>query len=220
MGKLNSKSRILIVDDHPLMREGLASRVARQSNMEVCGEAGSVSEAIAQVKTTAPDLIIVDIRLADSHGLELIKEMHDRFPAIKMLVVTAYDESLYAERALRAGAHGYINKREVQDNIIDALQTVLAGQRYLSQKMTQQLVGLAIGTKKVTEVDPVQRLSDRELEVFQLIGQGQTTGAIARLLHLSVHTIDTHREKIRHKIGVKNGTELTHRAVQWVLENG
>jgi DNA-binding NarL/FixJ family response regulator len=212
--------RILIVDDHPLMREGLAARIAPQSDMEVCGEAASVDEAIAQVKATNPDLIIVDIALAESHGIDLIKDVKARFPKIKMLVVSAHDESLYAERALRAGAHGYINKREVQEKVVDAMRSVLEGQRYLSAKMTQQLVGQAIGSKDSTESDPIQRLSDRELEIFHLIGQGKTTGAIAEQLFLSVHTIDTHREKLRHKLGVKNGAELMRRAVQWVLENG
>jgi DNA-binding NarL/FixJ family response regulator len=213
-------TRILIVDDHPLMREGLAARIAPQSDMEVCGEAASVNEALEQVKLTSPDLVIVDIALLDSHGIDLIKDVKTRFPSVKMLAVSAYDESLYAERALRAGAHGYINKREVQEKVVDAMRTVLDGQRYLSPKMTQQLVSQAIGSKDLTESDPIQRLSNRELEVFELIGQGTTTGAIARQLHLSVHTIDTHREKIRHKLGVKNSVALMQHAVQWVLENG
>jgi len=212
--------RILVVDDHPLVRAGLAARIADQQDLEICGEAANVAEALAQVKTTSPDLAIIDIQLLDSHGIDLIKEIHSRFPSTKMLVVSAFDESLYAERALRAGAHGYINKRELQDNIIGALRTVVAGERYLSPKMTQQLVGQAVGGKDPAGGDPVARLSDRELEVFQLIGRGNTTGEIARQIFLSVHTIDTHREKIRHKLGVKNSNELMQRAVQWVLENG
>jgi len=211
--------QILIVDDHPLMREGLAARIAPHAEMEVCGEAASVREGLAQVKATNPDLVIIDIALADSNGIELIKDVKARFPKIKMLVVSAYDESLYAERALRAGAHGYINKCELQENVVEALRAVLDGQRYLSQKMTQRLVGQAVGSKDSTHDDPMRRLSDRELEVFQLIGQGKTTGDIARNLHLSVHTIDTHREKLRHKLGVKNSAELMQRAVQWTLEN-
>lgn len=213
-------TRILIVDDHPLMREGLASRIKSQSDLEVCGEADSVNGALAQVKATSPDLVIIDIQLAESHGIDLIKEIHAQYPSIKMLVVSAFDESLFAERSLRAGAHGYINKRELQDNIIAALRTVLGGERYVTAKMTQQLVSWALGSKDVAKSDPIQRLSDRELEVFQLIGQGKTTGAIARQLDLSVHTIDTHREKIRHKLGVTNSAELMRRAVQWMLENG
>jgi DNA-binding NarL/FixJ family response regulator len=202
------------------MREGLTARIACQSDMEVCGEAASVNEALAQVKATSPDLVIVDIQLAESHGLDLIKEIHSRSPSIKMLVVSAFDESLYAERALRAGAHGYVNKNEVQEEIVVALRTVIEGQRYLSPKMTQQLLGQAVGQRDPVESDPIERLTDRELEVFQLIGQGKTTRAIAQQLFLSVHTIDTHREKLRHKLGVKNSVELMRRAVQWVLESG
>lgn len=212
------KTRVLIVDDHPLVREGLAARLAAQPDMEVCGEAANVGEALQQIRTQSPDLAIVDIQLAESHGIELIKDVSSRFPHVKMLVVSAFDESLYAERALRAGADGYINKRELQDNVLDALRTVLAGDRYLSAKMTDKLVGQALGRTGLADADPVERLSDRELEVFELIGRGTTTSAIARQLQLSVHTIDTHREKIRHKLGVTNAAELMQRAVQWVLE--
>ena len=213
-------ARILVVDDHPLIREGLAARIAPQPDMEICGEAGNANEALEQVQATRPDLVIIDIQLTESHGIELIKEIQRRYPRLKMLVVSAYDESLYAERALRAGADGYINKRELQDNILDALRTVIVGQRYLSPKMTQRLVGLATAGRDVTDGDPLHRLSNRELEVFELIGQGKTTGAIAHQLFLSPHTIETHREKLRRKLGVKNGAELVQRAVQWVLENG
>ena len=201
----NEATRILIVDDHPLLREGLAARITSQPDWVVCGEAASVDEALAQIKQTHPDLAIVDIQLSGSHGLELIKQLHDDFPEIRTLVVSAYDESLYGERALRAGI---------------ALQTVLAGQRYMSTALTRQLVSQAISGKGASHSDPVQTLSDRELEVFQLIGRGETTGAIARQLHLSTNTIDTHREKLRRKLGVKTGAELMQRAVQWVLENG
>jgi DNA-binding NarL/FixJ family response regulator len=213
-------TRILVVDDHPLVREGLSARISSQLDMEICGEAASVIEALAQVKATSPDVCIIDIQLFESHGIDLIKEIHARFPSIKMLVVSAYDESLYAERALRAGAHGYINKRELQDNILVALRTVIDGQRYLSSKMTQQLVGQLVGSKDPIDGDPVKRLSDRKLEIFQLIGRGITTGAIARQLHLSPHTIDTHREKIKRKLNLKNAAELQRAAAQWMLENG
>lgn len=212
--------RILLVDDHPLVREGLAARIESQTDMEVCGEAGGIREGLAQFKETQPDLVIIDIQLEDGNGIDLIKEIHHRAPHAKMLVVSAFDETLYAERALRAGALGYVSKRELQDKVIDAIRTVLSGQRYVSEKMTQQLLNQAVSSKGAAEADPVQRLSDRELEVFQLIGHGITTAAIARQLHLSVHTIDTHREKLRHKLGVKNGSELMKMAVQWVLENG
>ena len=212
--------RILIVDDHPLVREGLRTRISAHTDLLVCGEAEGVDEALRQIKTLSPDLVIFDLQLAEGHGIDLIKDVHSRFPSIKVLVVSAFDESLYAERALRAGADGYVNKRELQDSVIDALRTVLAGERYLSPTITKKLVGQAIKRTDPAEVEPIQRLSNRELEVFELIGRGHTTGAIARQLHLSVHTIDTHRAKIRHKLGVKNGAELMQRAVQWILESG
>lgn len=212
-------ARILIVDDHPLMREGLSARIGSQTNMTVCGEAASVREALAKVKALEPDLVIVDLALAESHGLDLIKDLHIRYPAIRMLVVSAYDESLYAERCLHAGAHGYINKRDCQENLIDVLRTILDDQRYLSPELTQRLIGHAICGNVVVPEDPIQRLTDRELQVFQLIGQGLSTGSIAHQLHLSVHTIETHREKIRRKLSLKSGTELTRAAVQYLLEH-
>lgn len=219
--KSSHRANILIVDDHPLMREGLAARISSQPDMIVCGEASDVDDALAQFRATAPDLVIVDLNLKTGHGLDLIKEIRSRDEHVKVLVVTAFEESLYAERALRAGAQGYINKQEVQEKIIDAMRTVLAGRRFLSEWMTQHLVAQAVGGKDERPTqDPVSRLSDRELEVFTLIGRGKTTSAIAGQLHLSVHTIDSHREKIRHKLKLKSGAELTQRAVQWVLENG
>ena len=179
-----------------------------------------MDEALQLVETTDPHLIIMDIGLEDSHGLDLIKEVHDRFPRIKMLVVSAFDESLYAERTLRAGANGYINKRKMQTNIVQAMRAVLDGEVYLSAEMTRRMLDQAIAGEKRATTNPIDQLSDRELEVFQLIGKGKTTKEIADQLFLSVHTIDTHREKIRHKLGIKNSTELMQRAVQWTLESG
>ena len=213
-------TRILIVDDHPLIREGLAARIAPQTDLEICGEAASVDEALAQLKATRPEICIIDIQLYESHGIDLIKEIHSQYPEMKMLVVSAYDESLYAERSLRAGAHGYISKRELQENIFEALRKVRQGERYLSPQMTQQLVGRLIGSKDSIDASPVERLNDRELEIFELIGHGNTTGAIARQLHLSPHTIDTHREKIKHKLKLNNAAELQREATQWMLEHG
>jgi DNA-binding NarL/FixJ family response regulator len=213
-------STILIVDDHPLVRLGIASLITSRPELAVYGEAASASDALEQIKTEMPDLIIVDIQLGQSNGIELVKEVDERFPEVKILVVSTFDESLYAERSLRAGADGYVNKRELQDTIIEAILTILDGERYLSDKMTQNLVDQAIRRVNFDELEPVQRLSDRELEVFQLIGHGHATSAIAMQLGLSVHTIDSHREKIRVKLGIKNGTELMHRAILWILQNG
>lgn len=212
-------ARILIVDDHPLVREGLAARIDRQPNLELCGECEDVDDALRLITETKPDLVIVDLSLKTGHGLDLIKQIHSRDSHVKILVLSAYDESIYAERALRAGALGYLNKQETRDKVLDAIRAVLDGERYLSNTMTQRLVGKAIGTSG-TAASPVETLTDRELEVFGLIGQGVTTGMIASRLHLSVHTIDSHREKIKNKLGVKNSGELTQRAVRWVLESG
>ncbi|WP_199193206.1 response regulator [Blastopirellula marina] len=212
--------RILLIDDHPLVREGLAARIEAQPDLAVCGEASTMQAALVEFQESLPDLTIVDIQLEDGNGIDLIKDIHARWPHAKMLVVSAFDETLYAERALRAGALGFINKRELQDKVLEAIRSVLNGERYLSGKMTQHLLSQAVNQKGNPAADPVERLSDRELEVFQMIGNGMTTAAIARQLHLSVHTIDTHREKLRHKLGAKNGAELMKLAVQWMLENG
>lgn len=220
MGTSSSPSRILIVDDHPIVREGLAARIDGQPDLEVCGEASGINDALSQYRSLSPDLTLIDIQLEDGNGIELIKEIYARNSAAKMLVVSAFDESLYAKRALRAGALGYVNKRELQDQVIDAIRTTLSGQRYLSPKIMQQLLSQVVSNNTPVNEDPIQRLSDRELEVFQLIGHGKTTSAIAAQLQLSVHTIDTHREKLRHKLNAKNSAELMKLAVQWVLENG
>lgn len=214
---INKKHRIFIVDDHPLMREGLKARIEAQDDMVVCGEADDGPDAVEQLDSAQPDLLIVDLALKTTHGLELVKALKSRF---KILIVTAYDEALYAERALRAGALGYVNKQEAQEKIIDAVREVLAGRHYLSHQATQRLLAAVSGNRSGGNLDdPVKCLTDRELQVFELIGQGKSTSAIAKQLRLSVHTIDSHRENIRHKMQLANGSELTQRAVQWVLEN-
>ncbi len=214
------KARILIVDDCPLIREGLSAHISSQSDLMVCGEASGAREALACLRTTTPDLVVIDFKLKNGHGLELIKEIRMHDERIKVLVLTSYDESLYAERALRAGALGYLNKIEPPIRFLEAIRTVLAGRRCLSEEMTRRLVEQAVaGRDKDAATDPVQRLSNRELEVFELIGQGLATSAIAKRLHLSVHTIESHREKIRHKLRLRDGSDLVRHAVQWVLEN-
>jgi len=214
-----TSARVLIVDDHPLVREGLATRINSRLGLEICGEAADVDEALLLLDRDNPDLVIVDLTLRSGHGLEVIKKAAKRQPATKFLVVSAHDESLYARRALEEGAPGYVNKREAQNNIIAAVSTVLRGERYLSEAMTRQLVGTAIG-KHRTRAGGIESLSDRELEIFDLIGRGKSTKAIASDLHLSIHTIETHRENIRAKLGLRNGAELTRSAVQWALESG
>ena len=209
---------VAIVDDHPLVREGLAARIAAQPDMEVCGEAADIESALELVVTRRPSLVIVDIALRNGNGIDLIKRIVAAGVNTRMLVVSAYDESLFAERALRAGAHGYINKQELQSQVIEALRTVLRGERYLSSVMSQRLIAQAIGSKVAH--GGTETLTDRELQIFQLIGRGKSTREIAQELSVSVHTIDSHREHIRAKLDLRNGTELIQRAVQWHIENG
>lgn len=219
MSQVLSPARILIVDDHSMVREGLRLRISAFSDLEICGEATSEDEAMLLVKQTNPHLIIVDISLKGGHGIELIKRVKSSYPSIKMLVSSGFQESLYAERSLRAGALGYLNKQDSGEKVIDAIRTVLRGDRYVSPDITQRLVSQALGTKDESK-DPIDLLTDRELEIFRMIGQGRTSGSIADDLLLSSHTIDTHRENIKRKLGLKNAAELNRQAVQFLLENG
>jgi DNA-binding NarL/FixJ family response regulator len=212
--------KILIVDDHPIVREGLAARIARQADLVVCGEAEDVADALELVKATQPDLVIVDLSLKSGQGIDLIKKIKARAEDTKMLVSSMYDESLYAERALRAGALGYINKQEMSDKILEAIRQVMDGKIYLSPPMTERLLQRAVGSTPQLIQSPIENLSDRELEIFKMIGTGKTTRQIAGELHLSVKTVETHRENIKAKLDIPNSAELSREAVQWVMENG
>lgn len=220
---LKSKSkpiRILVVDDHALVRLGLSQLISYEPDMEVCGDACDTTEALQKVKTLQPHLVILDISLQRGNGIELTKTLKARHPDVKVLISSMHDESLFAERALCAGAVGYINKQEATEKVVEAIRQVLDGQIYLSTEMTSHLLHrLGNHREKRLERTSVELLSDRECEVFELIGRGIPTRAIAKQLHLSVKTIETHREHIKEKLGLANGTELTRHAVQWVLEN-
>ena len=209
---------IAIVDDHPLVREGLAARISAQPDMEVCGEADDIESAMEMIVAKRPALVIVDIALRDGHGIDLIKRIVATGINTRMLVVSAYDESLFAERALRAGALGYINKQELQGKVVEALRTVLCGVWFLCSAMALCLIAQAIGSKAAA--GGTEALTDRELQIFQLVGRGKSTREIANELNVSVHTIDSHREHIRAKLDLRSGTELIQRAVQWHIENG
>lgn len=219
MSKRLAPARILIVDDHPLVREALATRIALQPEMEVCGEAATEDEALGLVGQNCPDLVLVDISLKSGHGIELVKQIKRLHPAVKTLVVSGFQESLYAERALRAGALGYLNKQESNESVIDAIRTVLRGERFVSADVSRRLINQALGGADAAK-PPIDRLSDRELEIFRMVGEGLTSGMIAGRLFLSPHTIDTHRENIKRKLGLTNAAELSRAAVQWLLENG
>lgn len=212
-------SRIVIVDDHPMMRDGLTLRISAHADMTVCGEAATEDEGVELVKQLSPDLMIIDISLKSGNGIELVKRVRLLDTKVKMLVVSTFDESLYAERALRAGALGYLNKQESSEKLIDAIRTVLKGERFVSAEITQRLVNQALGKRTVVQ-DPIEQLTDRELEIFKLIGAGVSTSAIADKLFLSTHTVDTHRENIKRKLNAKNGAELNRQAIQSMLESG
>ena len=215
------RARILIVDDHPAVREALAARIGRQPDLEVCGEAADMSEALRLITDTQPDLAVIDISLKTASGIDLIKRIKDRNDSVRMLVWSMHSESLYAERALRAGALGYVNKDQATDKIIEAIQRVLEGKVYVSDALAEKMLHRAVGgsRKEATRL-PLDALADRELEVFRLIGQGVKTAEIAERLHLSVKTVETYRDRIRQKLDLSDGTELAHFATQWVLENG
>ena len=223
MSRNNSKkrARVLIVDDHPAVREALAMRIGRQSDLEVCGEAADLSEALRLVADTQPDVAVIDISLKTGCGIDLIKRIKDRNDTVRMLVWSTHSESLYAERALRAGALGYINKDQATDKIVEGIRRVLEGKVYLSDAMVQTMLHRTVGGRReeVTR-SPLDALADRELEVFRLIGQGVKTAEIAERLHLSVKTIETYRDRIREKLDLSDGTELAHYATKWMLENG
>ncbi len=203
-----------------MVRDGLASRISNERDLEVCGEADDVNSALQMVADLKPDLVIIDISLKTSHGIDLIKQIRSRHPKVTMLVNSMYDESVYAERSLQAGAMGYLNKQTARHTVIEAIRTVLDGKTYLSAEMTERILKTRVGRMIEPGKSPIESLSDRELEVLTLIGKAQTTGAIAKQLHLSVHTIDTYREKLKIKLNLANSAELNRYAVQWVLENG
>ncbi|MDH5356356.1 MAG: response regulator transcription factor [Gammaproteobacteria bacterium] len=209
-------ARILIVDDHPLVRTGFAQLIGDTHELEVCGEAGDMASGLELATQLKPDLAIIDLSLAGGSGLDLIEHIKARDSEVLMLVASMHDEALYAERVLAAGARGYINKQEAQDKIIKAIRQVLSGKVYLSERMTERMLsGMVDGKAEKRDIDS---LSNRELQVFEMIGQGISSNNMAGHLNLSIKTIETHQAHIKKKLGLSSGHELTHRAVRWVLE--
>jgi DNA-binding NarL/FixJ family response regulator len=210
-----ARKRILIVDDHPMMREGLAQLIEHEPDLCVSAQADNAAQAIAAIAAQAPDLAVVDISLPDKNGLELIKDLQTMHPQLPLLVISMHDETLYAERVLRAGGRGYIMKQEGGKKLMEAIRQVLRGQIYVSEKMSAKILELFSGRRATTGNSPVERLSDREFEVFQFIGQGQSTRQIAQHLHLSVKTVEVHRANIKKKLELASGTELVRFAIRW-----
>src|SRR2546428_3800027 len=208
--------RIVIVDDHPLFRKGLEQLIHSDSAFAVCGEANNASEAMEVIRKLHPDLAIVDLSLPGANGIELIKNIRAEFPKLPILVLSMHDESLYALRALRAGAEGYVMKHEAMANVIQAIHEVFNGRPYLSPAMAAQVITKFAHRGSQSEADAVERLSDRELEILELIGKGNEVRQIAKLLHLSPKTVETHRAHIKEKLNLQNARQVTRFAVQWV----
>lgn len=216
-----SKIRVLIVDDHPIMRQGLAQIINQEVNFQSCGEAEDAMEALAAIEKLQPDVAIVDLTLKGSvSGVDLIKDIKLRWPTFPVLVLSVHDESVYAERVLRAGARGYVMKEEASSRIINALRQVVAGKIYLSEAMSDKMLQKFVHPAAVAGISPVDSLSDRELEVFLLIGQGLGTRQIAKNLHLSVKTVESHRARIKDKLHLKNANELMWHAIEWQQNHG
>ena len=212
--------RIVIVDDHPLFRKGLQEMIHSDGTFAVCGEAGNTTEAMAVIRKLYPDLVIVDLSLPGANGIELIKNIRAEFAKLPILVLSMHDESLYALRALRAGADGYVMKHEAMANVIRAIREVFEGRPYLSPAMAAQVITKFAHCQVEGEVDAVERLSDRELEILELIGKGHEVRQIAKLLHLSPKTVETHRAHIKDKLDLKNSREVARFAQQWLSARG
>ena len=210
-------ANILLVDDHPVVRKGLVAMIEAERGFKVAAEAGDAREAMAAITDHKPDLCIVDLTLKDIGGLELIKQIKASHPTLPVLVLSMHDEKIYAERALKAGASGYIMKQELTERLITAIRTVLRGEIYLSEKMASRILGKMVGGRRDDDATPMDRLSDRELEVFELLGRGLNTREIAKRLCLSVKTVETHREHIKEKLQIRDATKLIQQATHWVI---
>src|SRR6266436_1775548 len=209
------KGRIFLVDDHPLVREGLANLINGQNDLIVCGEAEDSAEAIAGIGKTRPDVALIDISLKNESGLELIKNLENQFPLVAFIVLSMHDEALYAERALRAGARGYVMKRETTKSVLASIRRVLEGGVYVSERVVNAIVHRLGSSRKSPSSSPVELLSDRELEIFRLLGQGRTTSQIADDLHLSLKTVQAYCARAKEKFGVSSLGELLRAAIRW-----
>ena len=211
-----SQKRLLIVDDHPMMRQGLAQLINNEPDLTVCGEAENAHQALQSIEKLNPALVLLDITLPGKSGLELIKDIQIMHPGLAVLVISMHEESLYAERVLRAGGRGYIMKQEGGKKLMQAIRHVLNGQVYVSEKMSARILEIFSGRRPETGGSLVEKLTDREFEVFQLIGRGMSTRDIAEYLHLSAKTVEVHRLNIKEKLSLKTASELIRYAVRWV----
>ena len=213
---VRSKRTVFVIDDHPIVREGLTQLINREPDLTVCGTAEDIYEALKAMQTLKPDIALADISLKGADGIELIKNLKIRMPALPVLVLSIHDESIYAPRALRAGARGFIMKQEATENVLLALRRVLSGEIYLSKRMANKMLQQFVGAPGTAQKFSIDRLSDRELEVFRLIGQGHGTRRIAEELRLSVKTVESYREHIKEKMTLSDASELVQHAIQWL----
>lgn len=209
------KNKVLIVDDHPLVREWLANLINEQADLRVCDEASNAPQAFQKIGDENPDIVIVDISLEGGSGIDLIKNIKAAHPGVAMIVLSMHDESLYAERALRAGARGYIMKREATKKILQAIRAVLGGKLYISDKISGAMAEKFVDGHLTPAISPVEQLSDRELEVFQLLGRGYSTRQIADHLHVGFKTVQTYSARLKEKLKLDNATKLLHEAIRW-----
>lgn len=215
----SGRRRLLLIDDHPIMRHGLAQLVADEEGLEVCGQAGSAREGLERIAQCRPDLVVIDLTLPDRNGLELLKDIQALHPGTRCLVLSMHDEAIYAERALRAGARGYLMKEVAAEQFIHAVQKVLSGGLYLSEAMAGRMLEQAV-TGRGRPGTGMDQLTDRELEVLELIGSGRATKNIAAQMGISTRTVEAHRAHIKEKLGLSDGAELVRHAVQWVESRG
>lgn len=215
-----SRRRLLVVDDHPFMRAGLAQLINQQPDLEVAGEAGNPAEAIRELARCKPDLVLTDITMPGRSGLEFIKDLHAAEPKLAVLVISMHDEAIYAERVLRAGGRGYIMKEAGGENLLAAIRQILRGEVYVSPRMAMRMMESFTRRTPRGSSSPIGQLTDREFEVFQLIGTGKSTRDIAAQLHLSTKTVDVHRGHIKEKLELKDTTALVRHAVRWVETQG
>jgi DNA-binding NarL/FixJ family response regulator len=218
-GPTTKKRSILLVDDHPIVIEGLKQLIDQQPDLRVCGELSDGRAALATVERLRPDLAVVDLSLKDVNGLDVIKTLKAEHPALPVLALSMHDEMLYAERALRAGASGYVMKQEATKNLLGAVRRILDGGIYLSDNVTAKLLQRVANTKSTGKTSVLEELSDREIEVFRLIGEGASTRRIAEMLKLSIKTIESHRENIKRKLNLQDAAELVQSAVAWVHDS-
>lgn len=213
-------TRILLVDDHPLVRKGLANVIGVHAGFEICDEADDIPSAIDAFDKSRPDVVIVDLKLNGDSGLDLIRQLRSRSPAVRILVCSMYEESAFAERALRAGASGYVNKNEPGAAVVEAVRDVLAGRIYVSGDFKDEIVRRLAANRETTDAEPLRCLSDREMQVFEMIGRGMSIHDIAQHLHLSPRTVETYRDGIKNKLNLGSSREVVRFSAQWMMENG